>query len=103
MRGRDYYKYHDSWNHNKNSCWAFRGVIQNCINMGVLKLSKKKELIEDPFPLVDFINMTTVDLRGVTNELRKLQVQIEVVRRSKGSPQRFSTYGTLLKVPKGPP
>ena len=27
LRGKTYYKYHNSWNHTTNACWGFRNVI----------------------------------------------------------------------------
>ncbi|XP_073041953.1 uncharacterized protein [Primulina eburnea] len=52
LKGRDYCKYHNSFNHNTNACWAFKNVLQERINKGILKFPEKKEAMivdEDPF------------------------------------------------------
>ena len=64
-----YCKYHYSYNHNTNSCWSFRNIVQDNINKGILKfLGKKKVMVidKDPFPLVASINIV-VDFRGMLN------------------------------------
>ena len=32
LRGKNYYNYHNSWNHNTNACWGFRNVIHRVSN-----------------------------------------------------------------------
>ena len=68
LRGKAYYKYHNSWNHTTNVCWGLRNVIQNKINKGILKLPDKKETMvidEDPFLPVASINTTSFNLRAL--------------------------------------
>ena len=66
LRGKTYYKYHNSWNHTTNACWGFINVIQDKINKWILKFHDKKEAMainEDPFPPVTSINIASFDLR----------------------------------------
>ena len=68
LRGKTYYKIHNSWNHTTNACWGFRNVIQDRINKGILKFFDKKETMEideDPFPLMALVNTTSFDLRAL--------------------------------------
>ena len=37
IKGKVYYKYHNSWNHSTNSCWSFKNIIQDMINKEILK------------------------------------------------------------------
>ena len=65
-----YYKYNNSWNHNTNSCWSFRNIIQDRINKRILKFPEKKEAIvidEDPFPPIASINIVATDFRVILN------------------------------------
>ena len=39
LRGKVYYKYHNSWNHSTNACWSF----SNIINKETLKFLEKNE------------------------------------------------------------
>ena len=67
LRGKAYYKYHNSWNHTTNACWGFRNVIQDRINKGIVfKFHDKKESVtidEDPFLPAASINTTNFDPR----------------------------------------
>ena len=68
IRGKTYYKYHNSWNHTTNACWGFKNVIQDRINKGILKFPNKKEVMaidEDHFPLVASINTANFNLRAL--------------------------------------
>ena len=68
LRGKAYYKYHNSWNHTTNACWGFKNVIQDKINKGVLKFPDKKEAMtidEDPFPPVTSFNIVNFNLRAL--------------------------------------
>ena len=70
LRGKIYCKNHNSWNHNTNSCWSFKNVIQDKINKEVLKFPEKNEVMvidEDSFPLKASINITTFDLKALIN------------------------------------
>ena len=67
LKGKAYYKYHNSWNHTTNACWGFKNVIHNRINKGILKFPDKKETMaidENPFPPVASVNTTSFDLRA---------------------------------------
>ncbi|XP_073304159.1 uncharacterized protein [Primulina huaijiensis] len=73
LKGREYCKYHNSYNHATKSCWAFRNILQDIINKGILKLPDKQEsmVVDDkPFPLVASINVNVTDLRDLLNEKR---------------------------------
>ncbi|XP_073121819.1 uncharacterized protein [Henckelia pumila] len=62
LKGKEYCKYHNSFNHNTNSCWEFRNIIQDRITKGVLKFPEKNEIMpidEDPFPHVAQMNAST--------------------------------------------
>ena len=68
LRGKTYYKYHNSWNHTINACWGFRNVIQERINKGILKFPDKKEVMaidEDHFPPVALINTANFNRRAL--------------------------------------
>ncbi|CAL9029762.1 unnamed protein product [Prunus brigantina] len=41
LKGRQYCRWHNSWNHSTNSCVVFRDVIQEGITAGRLKLAEK--------------------------------------------------------------
>lgn len=78
LKGRDYCKYHNSYNHNTNLCWAFKNVLQERINKGVLKFPEKQEAMaidEDPFPPVASINVNDTDLRNLLNEKQGKRVR----------------------------
>ena len=45
LRGKAYCKYHNSYNHNTNSCWSFRNVIYDKVNKEVtVKFLREKEV-----------------------------------------------------------
>ena len=55
LKGKVFYKYHNSCNHSTNVCWSFMDIIQDRINKGILKFLEKKEAMvidEDSFPSV---------------------------------------------------
>lgn len=74
LQGKDYCKYHDTWTHSTNNCWAFRNAIQERIDKGVLKFPEKKKesmlIDEDPFPPVATINSVTYSLRDPSDARR---------------------------------
>ena len=81
LKGKEYCKYHDSYNHSTNSCWAFKNVVQDRINKGVLKFPEKKETIlvdKDPFPPVATVNTATFDLRSLINHKRRMWEEIQI-------------------------
>ena len=85
LKGREYCKYHDFHNHSTNNCWAFKNMMQDRINKGVLKFPEKKKTIlvdEDPFPPVATVNKITFDLRSLINHKRRMweEIQIEVLK-----------------------
>ncbi|CAL2238065.1 unnamed protein product [Prunus armeniaca] len=60
LKGRQYCRWHNSWNHSTNSCVVFRDVIQEGITAGRLKLAEKSPLVTtDPFPQpqVNMVNL----------------------------------------------
>ncbi|XP_075473900.1 uncharacterized protein LOC142504945 [Primulina tabacum] len=57
LKGREYCKYHNSYNHATKSCWAFKNILQDIINKGVVKFPNKQESIavdDDPFSPINF-------------------------------------------------
>ncbi|CAL2255415.1 unnamed protein product [Prunus armeniaca] len=60
LKGRQYCRWHNSWNHSTNSCVVFRDVIQEGITAGRLKLVEKPPSVTtDPFlqPQVNMVNL----------------------------------------------
>ncbi|CAL2266095.1 unnamed protein product [Prunus armeniaca] len=60
LKGRQYCRWHNSWNHSTNSCVVFRDVIQEGITAGRLKLAEKPPSVTtDPFPQpqVNMVNL----------------------------------------------
>ncbi|XP_059635688.1 uncharacterized protein LOC132277864 [Cornus florida] len=41
LKGKEYCKYHNSWNHATNDCTVLRGVLQKAIDEGTLKFPRK--------------------------------------------------------------
>lgn len=51
LKGRQYCRWHNCWNHSTNSWVVFRDVIQEGITAGRLKLAEKPSSVTtDPFP-----------------------------------------------------
>ncbi|CAL2239197.1 unnamed protein product [Prunus armeniaca] len=51
LKGKQYCRWHNSWNHSTNSCVVFRDVIQGRITAGRLKLVEKPPSVTtDSFP-----------------------------------------------------
>ena len=49
LRGKIYYKYYNSWNHNTNACWSFKNVVQDRVNKGIVKfLGEKEAMVKFP-------------------------------------------------------
>ncbi|XP_016646933.1 PREDICTED: uncharacterized protein LOC107880246 [Prunus mume] len=60
LKGRQYCRWHNSWNHSTNSCVVFRDAIQEGIAAGRLKLAEKSPSVTtDPFPQpqVNMVNL----------------------------------------------
>ncbi|CAL9000001.1 unnamed protein product [Prunus brigantina] len=61
LKGRQYCRWHNSWNHSTNSCVVFRDVIQEGITAGRLKLAEKSPTVTtDPFPQPQ-VNMVNIN------------------------------------------
>ncbi|XP_073051290.1 uncharacterized protein [Primulina eburnea] len=74
LKGREYCKYHNSYNHATKSCWAFKNILQDRINKGVMKFPNKQESMavdDDHFPPVALVNVNVTDLRDLLNEKRR--------------------------------
>lgn len=68
MKEREYCNYHNLYNHSTKSCWAFKNILQDRINKGVLKFPEKQDSMvvdDDPFPPVASINVNMIDLRDI--------------------------------------
>ncbi|CAL8163275.1 unnamed protein product [Prunus armeniaca] len=60
LKGRQYCRWHNSWNHSTNSCVVFRDVIQEGITAGRLKLAEKPPSVTTdafPQPQVNMVNL----------------------------------------------
>ncbi|CAL9018137.1 unnamed protein product [Prunus brigantina] len=60
LKGRQYCRWHNSWNHSTNSCVVFRDVIQEGIITGRLKLAEKPPTVTTypfPQPQVNMVNL----------------------------------------------
>ncbi|KAH7837372.1 hypothetical protein Vadar_013101 [Vaccinium darrowii] len=68
IKGKEYCKYHNSWNHTTVNCIIFRNAIQDRIDKGDFKFpeveKKGMAVDEDPFPADFGANMVYVDMRG---------------------------------------
>ena len=66
LKGRQYCRWHNSWNHSTNSCVVFRDVVQEGITAGRLKLAEKPPSVTtDPFPQpqVNMVNLNWPEQR----------------------------------------
>ena len=45
LRGKVYYKYHNSWNHSANYCWTFENVIQDINKEVTVNFLGEKEVM----------------------------------------------------------
>ncbi|KAH7864116.1 hypothetical protein Vadar_025982 [Vaccinium darrowii] len=89
IKGKEYCKYHNSWNHTTVNCIIFRNAIQDRIDKGDFKfpeVAKKGMAVdEDPFPADFGANMVYVDMRGAPRT----------------APRQKITLGTPSQVAKG--
>ncbi|XP_059627576.1 uncharacterized protein LOC132270413 [Cornus florida] len=64
LKGREFCKFHNSWNHTTNNCYVFRNVLQKSIDEGVLKFPEKKPDVMgvdgDPFPNIVSTNVISL-------------------------------------------
>lgn len=75
MNGKDYCKYHHGWNHPTNACWAFKNIIQDIIKKGIQEPPKEAMMVnENPFPMVESVNMAIVDMRAWLDDRRAYQI-----------------------------
>ena len=80
LKGKNYYKYHNSYSHSTNACWVFKNVVQDRINKGVLKFPERKDSMlikEDPFPPMAIVNTIDADLRTILDLKKKLNEREE--------------------------
>ncbi|CAN0925458.1 hypothetical protein LINGRAHAP2_LOCUS34772 [Linum grandiflorum] len=65
LKGKKYYKWHNSMSHSTDHCVVFRNVLQDAIEKGLVKFPEPKKdamLVDtDPFPNVLGINMVNPD------------------------------------------
>ncbi|KAH7833624.1 hypothetical protein Vadar_008193 [Vaccinium darrowii] len=70
LRGKEYYKYHNSWSHTTNNCIVFRNDIHDKIEQGEFKLETKENrkvlgVDVNPFTVELNTNMVSVNTRGL--------------------------------------
>ncbi|XP_059625911.1 uncharacterized protein LOC132268978 [Cornus florida] len=63
-KGKEFYKFHNSWNHTTNNCYVFRNVLQKAIDEGVLKFPEKKPDVMgvDDDPFLNIVNTNVISL-----------------------------------------
>ncbi|KAH7848851.1 hypothetical protein Vadar_009207 [Vaccinium darrowii] len=80
IKGKEYCKYHNSWNHTTVNCIIFRNAIQDRIDKGDFKFPKaaKKGMAvdEDPFPADFGANMVHVDMRGAPRTAPRQKISL---------------------------
>ena len=101
LRGKMYYKFQTSWNHNTNYCWSFRNIIQDRINKGILKFPEKKEAMvidEDPFSPIASINIDATGLRVLLNAKKAKRFSLSAKIRKIWIPKQYLVYMDDLVV-----
>ncbi|KAH7844334.1 hypothetical protein Vadar_026895 [Vaccinium darrowii] len=80
IKGKEYCKYHNSWNHTTVNCIIFRNAIQDRIDKGDFKfpeVAKKGMAVdEDPFPADFGANMVYVDMRGAPRTAPRQKISL---------------------------
>ena len=97
IKGKDYCKYHNSWNHTTNNCITFRNDVQDRIDKGEFKFPDIKKAMgvdADPFPSNLAANVVSVDMRGAPRTHPKQKISL-------GAPSRnIQVAGKTRVVPK---
>ncbi|XP_059635863.1 uncharacterized protein LOC132278050 [Cornus florida] len=90
LKGNEYCKYHNSWNHATNDCTVLQGVLQRAIDEGILKFLEKTsdtmKVDTNPFPTITSTNVISLAKRGNRQE-------VETV-----SGEFLSSHATLEKM-----
>ncbi|KAH7858385.1 hypothetical protein Vadar_023231 [Vaccinium darrowii] len=80
IKGKEYCKYHNSWNHTTVNCIIFRNAIQDRIDKGDFKfpeaVKKGMAVDEDPFPADFGANMVYVDMRGAPRTVPRQKISL---------------------------
>ncbi|BFG30042.1 hypothetical protein CerSpe_163160 [Prunus speciosa] len=88
LKGREYCRWHNSWNHSTNSCVVFTDVIQEGITAGRLKLAEKPPSVTtDPFPQaqVNMVNLNWPERRENASSSRSRRITKEDAQRPKAT------------------
>ncbi|KAH7845112.1 hypothetical protein Vadar_032603 [Vaccinium darrowii] len=80
IKGKEYCKYHNSWNHTTINCIIYRNAIQDRIDKGNFKFpeaaKKGMAVDEDPFPADFGANMVLVDMRGAPRTAPRQKISL---------------------------
>ncbi|XP_059669198.1 uncharacterized protein LOC132314340 [Cornus florida] len=64
LKGKEYCKYHNSWNHATNDCIVLQGILQKSIDEGTLKFPEKTsdtmKVDINPFPTIKSTNVISL-------------------------------------------
>lgn len=86
LKGREYCKYHNSWNHTTNNCIVFRNDIQDKIERGEFKFPEKDKQVMgldgNPFPSGLSTNMVSVSTRGMPRTVPRQKISLEAPSRA---------------------
>ncbi|CAL9019087.1 unnamed protein product [Prunus brigantina] len=104
LKGRQYCRWHNSWNHSTNSCVVFRDVIQEGITTRKLKLAEKPPSVTtDPFPQpqVNMVNLNWPEQKGgkpatEADDKCKCETELEAIldKQNQPTPSVFDRIGT---------
>ncbi|XP_059635358.1 uncharacterized protein LOC132277518 [Cornus florida] len=79
LKGKEFFKFHNSWNHTTNNCHVFRNVLHKAIDEGVLKFPKKKLEVMgvdgDPFPNIVNTNVISLATGKATDNGKQERLQ----------------------------
>ncbi|CAL8119088.1 unnamed protein product [Prunus armeniaca] len=100
LKGMQYYRWHNFWNHSTNSCVVFRDVIQEGIIAGRLKLVEKPPSVTtDPFPQpqVNMVNLNWPEQKRTkpTTEASSSRSR-RVIRETSRRPRTTISAGVML-------
>lgn len=87
MKGKEYCKYHNLWNHTTNNCVILRNDIQDKIERGEFKFQEKEKkamgVDANPFPAGLSTNMVSANMRGMPKSAPRTKISL-------GTPSRES-------------
>ncbi|XP_059659104.1 uncharacterized protein LOC132305484 [Cornus florida] len=75
LKGKEYCKHHNSWNHATNDRTILRGLLQKAIDEGTLKFPEKTsetmKVDTNPFPIIAFTNVISLAKQENQQEAKK--------------------------------